>query len=90
MTKTWRDELTESEVGTGAVPVGEGHHDVKSGQCKHEVEHGPGVLDPVPLGVAPALLVLPGLRVGEVDGVCHGNSRGGVIGGRPEQAKVEY
>ena len=64
---------------SGAVPVGEGHHDVKGGQGEHQVEHGPGVLDAVPLGVVAALLVVSGLGVSQVDSVSHRDARSGVI-----------
>ena len=64
--------FTYVDILAGAVPVGEGHHDVEGGEGEHEVEEAPAVVHPVVLVVpgGGTLLTLrdgAGLGVGQVN-----------------------
>ena len=64
--------LTYVDILAGAVPVGEGHHDIEGGEGEHEVEEAPAVVHPVVLVVARGISLLAlrhraGLGVGQMD-----------------------
>ena len=64
--------LTYVDILAGAVPVGEGHHDIEGGEGEHEVEEAPAVVHPVVLVVPGGGTLLTfrdgaGLGVGQVN-----------------------